>query len=141
MNGTKFKLVENQRLRSDAAGNGAFGSRRGSRKHNGIDLVVREGEAVFAPFDGTLVRAANPYANDSNYSGFLIRSTENPRMEVKVFYCNPNRALIGRRVTAGQVIATGQAISKKHPSLRMTDHLHVELTIGGVLQDPTNYFL
>jgi hypothetical protein len=100
-----------------------------------------EGEAVFAPFDGTLVRAANPYANDSNYSGFLIRSTHYPQMEVKVFYCSPNRSLIGRRVTAGQIIATGQAISKKHPTLRMTDHLHVELTIGGVRKDPTNYFL
>ncbi len=42
-------------------GKGQFGTPRGQRTHNRLDIAVRPGQDVFAPIDGTVVRIAYPY--------------------------------------------------------------------------------
>jgi murein DD-endopeptidase MepM/ murein hydrolase activator NlpD len=133
-------MLLSQTIRMDAAGSGKYGAPRGKRKHNGIDLLVSEGQAVFAPFDGTLVRAAFPYVGDSKWTGFVLRSKANPKEEMKVFYAKAHANLIGKEVTKGQEIATGQAISKRYPKLPMKDHIHIEVKIDGKAVDPTPLF-
>lgn len=123
-------------LRSDAEGSGAYNASRGGRKHNGIDLVASVGVDVVAPFDGVVSRHSVPYANDTRYKGIELTSG---LMKLKIFYCVPNFE-VGARVSKGQRIATVQNISAKYSS-KMINHIHIELYINDVLQNPTNYFL
>ena len=137
-NKTWAKVVNPSQIRNDSGGSGEYKSSRSSEAgiHQGVDLSVSVGQAVYAPINGTITRKANPYANDSRYSGLLLKG-ENGE-EIKIFYCLSDK--IGQTVQRGERIATTQAISKKYGS-GVTDHIHVELRINGVLTDPTNYLI
>lgn len=128
------KVVTNQAPRKcDPSGCGHFGASRGSRTHNGVDIVTVPGEAVFSPISGRVNRYAIPYANDNRYSGIEITGAN---FRVKMFYLQPTVA-VGTQVTAGQRIGTAQNIAAKF-SNPMTNHVHVEFyTLDGKLVDPT----
>ncbi len=129
-------------MRNDSMGAGHFGASRdgGSRSHNGIDLLVAEGQPVASPIDGVFTRYARPYANDARYDGLLITGTGRySGYEVKLFYLNPLPALLGQTVAMGDTIGIAQAISRKYGS-GMRDHIHLELRHEGVLIDPQTVF-
>lgn len=130
-------VTKNQRLRDcDPFGCGNFGAPRGTRKHNGIDLIVSPGQDIFSPITGKVTRIAYPYASDLSYKGLEI---VNEQYKVKIFYINPTVA-IPSVVTAGQKIAEAQNIAAKYGST-MTNHVHFEVrnALNQVI-DPTNLF-
>ena len=131
-------ILEHVELREDAAGSGRFGARRGSRTHQGIDLVAKVGEPVFAPFPGRLIRIAYPYRSDRRYSGFVIHGQG---IELKLFYVRlDERVPVGGLVAPGRLIGWAQDIAGKHgPPMKNHIHIEVRKIVGAELQNPAHY--
>lgn len=125
-------------IRSDTSGDGhfkAYRDRNGSAgTHEGIDLLVYEGQDIYSPFDGIVVRNAIPYKSDTRWKGLLLRRADG--LEVIIFYMTPSVGE-GTNVKAGQKIGKAQAISKKYSSA-MRNHIHVETKINGMTINPTS---
>lgn len=131
-------LVSPMALRDDAAGSGRFGAPRGRRSHQGIDILVQEGDAIYAPFTGRFIRRSQPYASDSRYSGIVLHADG---YELKIFYLAPLTFTPGQTIRRNQLIGTAQAISKKYGG-SMKDHIHIEVRklVGAELINPEQMF-
>lgn len=134
------KITENQNIRGcDAFGCGTFGASRGTRTHNGIDIVSLPSQSIFSPITGEVTRFPFPYGSDLSYTGIEIVNFE---YKIKIFYVTPV-VKIGTQVNKGQLIAKSQNIASKYGS-SMTNHVHIEVYkkqgINWVLIDPTNLF-
>jgi murein DD-endopeptidase MepM/ murein hydrolase activator NlpD len=130
------KITDNQNVRGcDPFGCGSFGASRGSRKHNGIDVVTVPNQLIKSPINGEITRFPFPYGTDLSYTGIEIINSE---YKIKIFYVTPLVA-IGKKVSAGEVIAKSQNISAKY-SNEMVNHVHLEVYKNGVLIDPTKLF-
>lgn len=131
------KVIDNQKYRgSDAHGSGDFGAPRGTHTHEGVDIVVKEGDIIKSPIDGEVIRYPFPYSGDINYKGILIRNKD---FEVKIFYLNPT-APIGK-ILKGQKIGNAQNIAKRYPSKPMINHIHLEVRDNkGNILNPTKLF-
>lgn len=129
------------KMRNDTRGDGHFGASRGRRVHNGLDLVVSPGSAVYSPIEGVVVRRAYPYGErgrNKKWEGIVIDGKGRYEgYEVKIFYIIP--FMIGHYVEAEDIIGKAQAISKKY-SPDMIDHVHVEVRYYGRLVDPMILF-
>lgn len=131
-------IVVNQKNREcDPYGCGHFGASRGTRNHNGLDIVSIPNENVLSPITGTVTRFPFPYGSDLRYTGIEI---VNDDYLVKMFYVSPIVA-INSKVVAGQVIAKAQNISAKYAT-SMTNHVHIEVynRKTNALLDPTKLF-
>ncbi|AWP18221.1 Chemotaxin-like protein isoform 2 [Scophthalmus maximus] len=53
----------NTRRTSDSWGQGHYGARRGTRQHQGLDIVCSDGSIVYAPFDVTLEGRVTVYTD------------------------------------------------------------------------------
>jgi murein DD-endopeptidase MepM/ murein hydrolase activator NlpD len=130
-----------QKMRNDSKGDGHFGASRGRRTHNGLDLIVVPGSAVYCPIEGYMKRVAFPYGAGRRNKKWLGCAIEGMGLyrgyEVKIFYMDP--FLMGEYVYPNDIIGKAQAISKKYSS-RMIDHLHVEVRYKGQLIDPASLF-
>lgn len=128
------EIVANQRSRvRDKYGSGQYGSSRdkGTRIHNGIDIIAIPGEKIFAPFDGEIIREAVPYSRDI-YRGIVFKgSGEWAVHELKIFYVE---GLQSGKVKKGQEIGTVQDLTIKYPTI--TNHIHLEIKAAGVKIDP-----
>lgn len=128
-------IVDNQKSRiSDAWGSGQFGAQRnkGERTHNGLDIVVKSGDKIYAPFRGTIIREAVPYKNDKSYRGIVVKGLgEWAGFEIKIFY---TEGLLSGEVKKGDVIGTAQDLTIKYP--KITNHIHVEVTKNNQRIDP-----
>lgn len=121
-------------IRNDSMGSGYFGAPRGSRTHNGIDLVVEPQQGIVSPIFGNVIREAFPYASDLKWAGCLIRGTQKHEgLEIKMFYMRLFHHIRKTLKTGhthyvfpGVPIGTAQDISKKHGEA-MTPHVHFEI--------------
>jgi murein DD-endopeptidase MepM/ murein hydrolase activator NlpD len=131
-------LVTPMALREDAAGSGRFGAPRGRRSHQGIDILVRKGQAIYAPFTGRFIRKAQPYANDSRYDGIVLHADG---YELKIFYLSPLNFTPGQTIRRNQLIGTAQAIAEKYAG-SMKNHIHIEVRklVGADLINPEQMF-
>lgn len=138
MRKSNYRLLNIMSIRNDAGGSGRYGASRdgGKRKHNGVDYSVKEGQEIKAPEDGLLVRKSYPYANDLRWEGFLFKGDSGKQL--KVFYAKPLEALIGKRVKAGQTLATAQNIGNKYQGV--TPHIHVEAYVNNERINPETIF-
>lgn len=128
--------IENGVLRkSDKWGAGHFGASRGTRKHNGIDIVATLGQNVLSPIEGKIVRKSHPYATDLSYSGVLIEGINQYfGLTIKIFYISPTVSLVGKNVKAGDIIGKVQSLLTKFPGI--TNHIHLEIMKNGTKIDP-----
>lgn len=142
----KAKANEIQKITSDFTkrgcdpeGCGHFGASRGSRKHMGVDIATKKGQAIFSPISGYLNRIAYPYPSDLSYKGIEIIGTGvHINLKVKIFYCTPV-IKTGNKVVAGVTkVAISQAINEKY-NPKMTNHVHLELYVDGKIVDPIKY--
>ncbi|MGB0863943.1 MAG: hypothetical protein ACPG19_08380 [Saprospiraceae bacterium] len=139
---TFYPIIQpSQKMRNDTKGDGHFGASRGRRTHNGLDLIVIPGSAVYCPIEGYMKRVAFPYGAGRRNKKWLGCAIEGMGLyrgyEVKIFYMDP--FLMGEYVYPNDIIGKAQAISKKYSS-RMIDHLHVEVRYRGQLIDPASLF-
>lgn len=126
-------IVESMRSRGrDGHGSGQYGAPRGTRRHQGLDIVAKPLEFIYAPISGRLTRDAFPYKNDPTYRGAVITGTgEWEGYEIKIFYMV--RKSLGN-VEAGDFIGFAQDISAKYPGI--TNHIHIEVKYNGLWIDP-----
>ena len=122
----------------DPKGCGHYGASRGSRKHNGIDVVVKKGQNIYSPITGYISRYPFPYASDLSYKGIeIIGEGEHKGYKVKIFYCSPTVAR-NTKVSKGQKIAIAQAINEKYGP-DMINHIHVEMYKNNTRLNPEIY--
>jgi len=119
-------------VRSDAFGDGNFGSPRGllpggaKKFHDGIDIIVVPGEDIVSPISGRVVKIDYPYAGHPEWMGLEI---ENLDLIAEVWYIEPNPSLVNQQVIGGvTVIGRAQDISKKY-SRDMIPHIHFRLSL------------
>jgi murein DD-endopeptidase MepM/ murein hydrolase activator NlpD len=126
-----------QKMRNDVKGDGFFGASRGNRMHNGLDIIITPGSAVYSPIEGVLFRKAYPYGTahgNEEWEGLVIVGVGDYKgYEVKIFYTRP--FVIGDYVFPGDIVGVAQDISRKY-SPAMIDHVHVEVRRNGMLIDP-----
>lgn len=127
--------------RPDKFGNGAFGAKRERNGkeyiHQGVDIVVKPGEPIYAPFDLRFIRTAKPYVDDNTLIGG-VWDFEGQGIEgqMKIFYMTP---LNGREFKKGEVIGYAQNVAAKYGA-GMTNHIHLELRDKmGNLLNPEKY--
>ena len=111
---------------------GVITSRFGGRSlgtHSGIDIGVPTGTPVKAAASGTVT-----YSGYQGSYGYLVVVTHTDG--VQTYYAHNSKLL----VSAGQTVAQGEVISYSGSSGRSTGpHLHLEVRVNGVAQNPQNY--
>ena len=133
-----LRLLPNHLLREhDDAGDGHYHASRdgGTRLHRGVDLVATFGQTVTSPFNGTVKRVGIAYNGDNRYRTIHIKSDDEDLI-VKILYVNP---LVekGDVVITNQPIGTVQDLTQRYAGI--TNHLHIEILVGGANIDPTPY--
>jgi hypothetical protein len=119
-------------IRDDEWGQGYFGAKRGSKQHNGVDLVVSPGQPILSMIDGVVEKYEQCYTSDPKWTGIQIANT---LVRVEIWYMNArNTVAVNEHVSAGQHIGVAQDISEKYPKTPdffydMTPHVHVRVTL------------
>lgn len=107
------------------------------RLHKGVDIVVKPGETVYSPVEGTVERTdVKPYAKDA-YRGISIRTEDGHR--VRILYVTPH-IKTGAHVKAGSPVGTAQDLLKRYPPRKkgeMTNHVHVDVKKDGAFKNPS----
>lgn len=107
-----------------------FGSRWG-KSHKGVDIGAPKGTTIVAAASGTVTVAQ--YGYSGGYGNYIIISHGNG---VQTLYGHCNSLL----VSAGTYVSQGQAIATVgNTGNSQGNHLHLEVRINGVAQNPQNY--
>ena len=105
-----------------------FGARWGST-HTGLDIANDEGTSVGACAGGTVTQAGW----SGSYGNLVIISHGNG-VETWYAHCSKIYVTVGQKVSQGQLIcAVGETGNATGP------HLHLEIRVDGVAQNPQNY--
>lgn len=107
-----------------------FGARWG-KSHKGLDIGAPKGTPIKAAASGTVTVAQ--YGYSGGYGNYVIISHGNG-VQTLYGHCNSLNVSVGQSVSQGQVIAyvgnTGNSYG---------NHLHLEIRVNGVAQNPQNY--
>ena len=101
------------------------------RTHNGADYACSEGETVYAPVSGTVVRVTT----GGNWGGVVeIAAADDTLWRV----CGVDAATVaeGAKVTTGSQIGTAGTVPAE--SL-LGSHIHLEIEQDGVCRDPASF--
>lgn len=108
-----------------------YGSRESIRSsaHGGLDIATSTGTPIKAAAAGTV-----NYAGYNGSYGYMIKISHGNGVETVYAHCSQLIASQGQAVSQGQVIAkVGSTGNSTGP------HLHFEVRVNGVLQNPQNY--
>ena len=104
-----------------------FGSR--GNGHRGLDIAAPNGTPIKAAAGGTVTTAGW-----NNSYGYMIIISHGNGVQTVYGHCSQ------LSVSAGQAVSQGQVIGKVGSTGNSTGpHLHLEVRINGVLQNPQNY--
>lgn len=138
-----FPLKERQERVSDDFGFGHFGASRIGRKHVGVDYVVKIGETVKSPINGTISKHGYVYNGDfkQRYIEIKCQDYGTTKLKVRIFYVN-DMVELKTVVTMGDKIAVGGDISSKYSSSdkTMINHIHFETIKNGKHVDSSGLF-
>lgn len=107
-----------------------FGARWG-RSHKGIDIGAPKGTAIKAAAAGTVVTSS--YGYNGGYGNYIVISHGNG-VQTAYGHCNSLSVSVGQKVSQGQVIGTVGNTGNS-----TGNHLHLEIRVNGVAQNPQNY--
>lgn len=107
-----------------------YGARWG-RGHAGIDIGAAKGTPIKAAASGTVTYSQ--YGYNGGYGNYLIISHGNG-VQTVYGHCNTLIATTGQKVSQGQTIATVGNTGNS-----TGNHLHFEVRVNGVTQNPLNY--
>jgi len=103
--------------------------RRSSGVHTGLDIANSKGTAIHAAASGTVSFAGRK----GSYGNLVVIDHGNG---VQTYYAHCNSIV----VSAGQYVSQGQLISYMGSTGNSTGpHLHLEVRVNGVCQNPQNY--
>jgi len=106
-----------------------FGARWGET-HTGLDIGAPRGTAIKAAAAGTVTFSGN---RGNGYGNYVIISHGNG-VETLYGHCHT------LNVSAGQTVSLGQTIATVGNTGRSTgNHLHLEIRVNGISQNPQNY--
>ena len=109
-----------------------FGSRWGSN-HKGIDIGAAKGTKIKASAGGTVVTSS--YGYNGGYGNYVVISHGNG-IETAYGHCSELYVKVGQKVSQGDVIAAVGNTGRSYGN-----HLHLEIRVNGVAQNPQNYLL
>lgn len=117
-----------------------FGARWG-RSHKGIDIGAPKGTSIKAAASGTVTTVQtgcthNYYGNcgcGGGYGNYVIVSHGNG-VQTVYGHCTSILVKKGQTVSQGQTIATVGSTGQSYGN-----HLHLEIRVGGIAQNPQNY--
>lgn len=121
---------------SDRHGSGKFRAPRTNVYgfHRGVDYVATSGQSVVAVTAGEVTKIGFPYKANNKIT--YVEITSPLGYVVREFYVDPLTSIrVGSNVVTGQPIGTHQSLSARYPGI--TEHVHVEIMLGGALIDPT----
>lgn len=107
-----------------------FGSRWGST-HKGLDIGADKGTPIKAAAAGTVT--LSQYGYNGGFGNYVIISHGNGIQTVYA-HCNTLNVKVGQKVSQGEVIATVGSTGRS-----TGNHLHLEIRVNGVAQNPQNY--
>lgn len=107
-----------------------YGQRWG-RGHKGIDIGAPKGTAIKAAAGGTVT--VSSYGYNGGYGNYVIVSHGNG-IQTVYGHCTALKVSVGQKVSQGQVIATVGSTGRS-----TGNHLHLEIRVNGVAQNPQNY--
>ena len=105
-----------------------YGS-RGGRQHHGVDLKDYNGAPVYASADGVVT-----FSGYSGSYGNIVKLSHGNGLETYYAHNETNLVSVGETVVKGQQIATCGSTGNA-----TTSHVHFEVRINGVSQNPMNY--
>lgn len=117
-------IVSPLKIRVDGEGDGNFGTSRlpPYKKHYGLDLEVKIGQKVYAPFNGTVVLIPKALQDKSGYQGVRIMADNG--LKIDVLYIKPS-VEANAKIKKGDLIGYAQDITKAY-SGSMKNHIHIE---------------
>ncbi len=107
-----------------------FGARWG-RGHKGIDIGAPKGTTIYAAASGTVT--VSQYGYSGGYGNYIMISHGNG-IQTLYGHCTSLLVSAGTYVTQGQPIATVGSTGNS-----TGNHLHLEIRVNGVAQNPQNY--
>lgn len=107
-----------------------FGARWG-RTHKGLDIGASKGTTIVAAAGGTVTTAS--YGYNGGYGNYVIISHGNG-IQTLYGHCTSLNVSVGQKVSQGQKIATVGNTGNS-----TGNHLHLEIRVNGVAQNPQNY--
>jgi murein DD-endopeptidase MepM/ murein hydrolase activator NlpD len=107
-----------------------FGTRWGST-HKGVDIGAAKGTAIKAAASGTVVTASTGY--NGGYGNYMVIS-HGDGVETAYGHCSALYVKVGQKVSQGEVIGAVGNTGRSYGN-----HLHFEIRINGVAQNPQNY--
>jgi len=107
-----------------------FGTRWG-KTHKGIDIGAAKGTPISAVASGTVV--VSSYGYNGGYGNYVIISHGNG-VQTLYGHCTSLTVSVGQTVSQGQTIATVGNTGNSYGN-----HLHLEIRVNGVAQNPQNY--
>ena len=107
-----------------------FGSRWG-KNHKGLDIGAPKGTPIKAAASGTVITASSGY--NGGYGNYIVISHGNG-IQTAYGHCNSISVSVGQKVSQGQVIGTVGNTGRS-----TGNHLHLEIRVNGVAQNPQNY--
>lgn len=107
-----------------------FGARWG-RTHKGLDIGASKGTPIKAAAAGTVTVSA--YGYNGGYGNYVI-ITHGNGIQTVYGHCSSLNVSVGQKVSQGQVIAAVGNTGNSYGN-----HLHLEIRINGVAQNPQNY--
>ncbi len=107
-----------------------FGGRWGST-HKGVDVGAPKGTGIKAAAGGTVVSSS--YGYNGGYGNCVVISHGNG-IETAYGHCSELYVKAGQKVSQGEVIAAVGNTGRSYGN-----HLHFEIRIKGVAQNPQNY--
>lgn len=125
-------LHEMSLRKCDGHGCGHYGASRGSRRHNGLDLVCPPKTLIYSPVAGTVTKLGYTYADDLSFRYVEI---SDGGYAFRVFYCDPI-VKEGQKVSRHTIIGEAQDLRPRYEGI--TPHLHLEIkSADGEYIDPT----
>ncbi len=121
---------------TDRHGSGRFRAPRTNvyGYHRGVDYVATSGQTVVAVIAGKVTKIGFPYK--ANYTIKYVEITSPLGYVVRELYVDPLTSIVvGSNVATGQPIGNHQSLNARYPGI--TEHVHVEIMLGGALVDPT----
>lgn len=132
--GHAMRLTEMVIRGCDSQGCGHFGASRGTRKHNGIDLVCIPGTKVQSLVTGRVSKIGYPYAGHDKRKIRYVQVTCGD-YDFRVFYVNP-MVEVGQLVNTDSILGFSQTLDVFYPDI--TEHVHLEIKDkNGSYVDPT----
>jgi murein DD-endopeptidase MepM/ murein hydrolase activator NlpD len=118
---------------TDCHGSGAYLASRGTRKHNGVDIVMHANESVVAYEAGEVTYLGWPYnpSDDKKGKYRLVEITSNG-YRLRYFYVGL-LVEVDDDIERGQTLGWSQDLDSVYPGI--TQHVHCEI------KDPSGHYI